>query len=204
MATPKSPFYIVENFLSPKMCEQIVIDMDYYIPDTDPDGRPIQMEKHHEPSEQIIFDKFNSLIPTLEKYYDFEHRGTEMMRFQFYPQGAESTPLCDNSSWIRKQWARTKDRDFSVILFLSDYQDDVPFDNDFEVYGGKYEFAQHGFGFNPQRGTLIVYPSGPHFINAVADIVAGDLFMVKFHLAAQIPYFHNPNNFPGDYTTWFR
>ena len=203
MATQKSPFYIVENFISPKLCEQIVIDMDYYVPDTNPDGKAIKMEKHHERCEKIIFDKFQPLIRNLESHYNFKHRGTEMMKFQFLAQGTTTEPQCDNSAWVRKKWARCKDRDFSVILFLSDYQDTIPFDNDFEVYGGKYEFAQHGFGFNPQRGTLIVYPSGPHFINAVAPIIAGDLFMVKFFLAADVPYFHNPENFPGTYQTWF-
>ena len=203
MAISKSPFYVIRDFLSPKQCEIIVDDLGYYSPDFDKEGNPIKMMRHHQESEKLIYEKFKPLIPTLEKYYNFEHRGTEFITFEFYPEGHIPEPHCENSKWINKKWVRTKDRDFSIILFLSDYQDNIPFDSDYEVYGGKLEFPQHKFGFNPERGTLIIFPSGPHFINAIAEINAGDLFLAKFHLAAKTPYLYQPSEFPGDYRTWF-
>jgi hypothetical protein len=203
MAVPNSPFYIVQNFISPKQCEMIVDNLGYYSPDVDKEGNPIKMMRHHEESEKIVYEKFAPLIPTLEKYYDFEHRGTESMTFEFHAEGVVPEAIADNSKWVKKKWTRTRDRDFSAVLFLSDYQEQLPFDSDYEVYGGKLEFLQHKFGFNPERGTLVVYPSSPHFINAISEIVAGDLFMARFYMAAQVPYQYLPENFPGNYLNWF-
>lgn len=203
MAVPKSPFYVVQNFISPKQCEMIVDSLGFFIPDEDKEGNPIKMRRNHEKSEKVIYDKFKPLIPTLEKYYDFKHKGTEHMTFEFIDAGVEPEAVCDNSKWINKKWAKTKDRDFSALLFLSDYQSNIPFDSDYEVYGGKFEFLQHGFGFQPERGTLIIYPSGPHFINAIADVHAGSLFLAKFYLAATLPYLYQPDEFPGNYLSWF-
>jgi hypothetical protein len=203
MATPKSPFYVIQNFLTPKQCEMIVDNLGYYSPDLDKDGNPIKMMRTHEDSEKIIYDKFKQLIPILEAYYKFKHRGTEPVTFEFHAEGITPEAICDNSKWVNKKWVRTKDRDFSAVLFLSDYQDNLPFDSDYEVYGGKLEFLQHKFGFNPQRGTLIIYPSSPHFINAFSEISAGDLFIARFYIAAQEPYLYQPQEFPGNYLSWF-
>ncbi len=203
MTTPKSPFYVVQNFLTPKWCEKIVDNLGYYSSDIDQEGIPIKMIRNHEESEKIIYHKFKPLIPELEKYFDFYHRGTELMTFEFITEGVTPEAICDNSKWTNKKWTKTKDRDFSVVLFLSDYQENLPFDSDYEVYGGKLEFLQHKFGFNPERGTLIVYPSGPHFINAISEIGAGDLFLARFYLAGQMPFLYQPERFPGNYLSWF-
>ena len=204
MATPKSPFYIIQDFISPKHCEQIVDNLGFYTPDVDQKGKPIKMMRHHEPSELLIYEQVKPLIPEIEEYYEIKHRATESVSFEFYAEGTTPKPVCENSIWINKKWTRTVDRDISAVLFLSDYQENVPFDSDYEVYGGKLEFPQHGFGFNPERGTLIIYPSTPHFINAVSDIMFGDLFVAKFHLSAFMPYLYDPEKFPGDYRTWFK
>jgi len=203
MAVAKSPFYVVRNFISPKQTERIVDNLGYYSPDLNVEGKPIKMMRHHEDSEEIVYDKFKSLIPKLENYYQFDHRGTEHIMFEYLAEGVKSEAECDSSKWIKKKWVRTKDRDFSAVLFLSNYQDKTPFDSDYEVFGGKLEFLQHNFGFNPERGTLIVYPSSPHFINAFSEILVGDLFIAKFYMAAQSPYLYQPVFFPGDYKSWF-
>ena len=204
MAVAKSPFFVVQDFLSAKHCEMVVDSLGFFSADTTTDGDPIKMVRHHDDSEELIFNHLEPLVPTLEQYYEFGYRGTERMVFEFFAEGTVSEPLCENSNYVKKKWARTKNRDISGILFLSDYQDKTPFDSEYEVYGGKLEFPQHGFGFNPVRGTLILYPSGPHFINANAAIIAGDLHQVRFHLAANAPYLYNPAMFPGDYRYWFK
>lgn len=203
MARTKCPFYVVENFLSAKACEQIVDGLGFYAPDEDADGDPIKMSRHHDKGEEIVYQQLLPLIPTLQEYYQFVHGGTERINFEFLAQDTFSEPKGENSKYINGKWARVYNRDFTCVLFLSDYQDNVPFDNDFEVYGGKLEFPQHKFGFNPQRGTLIVFPSGPHFINATAPIIQGDLFQARIHLCATEPYLYNPEDFQGNYTNWF-
>ena len=200
----KSPFLVVQNFLSPLLCEEVVDDLHFLYPDTDLEGVPVKTAKGHERSEEAVFHKFTPHIPNLELHYNVEYRGTEPMLFEWYAQGCKGEkPHCENSNYESRKWVKIRDRDLTCVVFLCDYQEKTPFDSDFEVYGGKLEFAQHRFGFNPQRGTLIVFPSGPHFINNTTPILAGDLYQVRFHVATTQQYKHNPVAWPGDYTTWF-
>lgn len=203
MATPKSPFMVFQEFLSPKICESIIGDLGFYTPDLNPEGDPLMMMRAHDKSEHSIYSRFQTLIPSIENHYGFKHRGTESIMFEYYSEGVAPVPHCENGEWIKKKWVRTRDRDFTCILFFNTFQDQIPYDNDYEVYGGKVEFPQHGFGFNPERGTMIVYPSGPHFINATNDIIEGELIMARFHLAASMPYLYDPSKFPGDFRSWF-
>lgn len=205
MTQHKSPFWIYPNLISPKICEQIVDKMDLFTPDVDQDGYPLPVIRHDDRSEEQIFDHLEPLLPNILEYYQSaDYTGTERVTFEFYGEGTQGKPHCENSSYINRIWSRTTNRDFSCVLFLSNYNNEPPFDDEYEVYGGKLEFPQHNFGFNPTRGTLIVFPSGPHFINAVSPVIAGELFLARFHISTALPYNYNPNNFPGDYRAWFR
>lgn len=204
MAVAKSPFKIYRNFLSAKVCEQFCNLVGFTDPDYTPEGNPLKMIKHNPIFEEIVFARLQSVIPELEQYYGIEYKGTEEIIIEWFSEGVQGNPICENSHYLRKKWVRTLSRDLSAILFMSDYQDETPFDSDYEVYGGKLEFPQHGFGFNPERGTLIVYPSVPHFINATAMINAGELYQARIEMSATRPFLYNPESFPGDYRTWFR
>ena len=197
MAVAKSPFYIIRNFLSPKQCDVIIDKLRFYEPDVDTEGNPLKMIRHEDESETLIFSRFEPLIPQLEEYYDYSHLGTEKISFEYYPQGCETEPLCENSNWVNKKWIRTKNRDISCILFLSQYNKNPDFETDFEIYGGLLGFHSFNFSFHPERGTLIVYPSGPHFINSTSPIKMGDLFQARFHLQGKLPYIYQPDKFPG-------
>lgn len=126
------------------------------------------------------------------------------MNFEWFPEESKGDFICENSEYLRHKWLRTRQRDLTGIIFLSDYQESLPFEQDYEVYGGKLEFVQHHFSFQPKRGTLIIFPSDPHFINITSKIIAGDLFQVRFHIAATQSYLYNPTVFPGDYSSWFK
>lgn len=208
MAIPKSPFYIVRDFLSPVQCERIVYSLGFYAPDIDPSGKPLKMMRHDEESEELIFNKFKPLIPHLQKYYSgYSHQGTEGISFEYYPEQCETEPLCENSNWVKKKWVRTKPRDLSCILFLSDYNADTGFDSDYEVYGGTLNFHNFDFKFHPSRGMLIVYPSGPHFINSTSRINYGSLFQARWHLAGDLPFLYQPTDYPGGdnpISNWFK
>lgn len=200
---PKSPFIIRQEFLSPLMCEEIIDLIDVTVPDVDKDNRPVPSFRHNDNSEKIILSRLKQLFPTIEKHYGVEYRGTEKMLFEWYPQGSQDKLTCDSSDFINNKWVRTRDRDITAILFLCDYSESPSFDDSYEVYGGKLEFPNHNFGFNPERGTLIIYPSTPHFINANAPILVGDLFQVRIHMATQTPFLYQPNDFPGNFLSWF-
>ncbi len=200
---PKSPFFVVQDFISPMMCEDIVDSLEFNVPDVDKDDHPIPTIKTSEIAEQVIYERFLQLIPQLEKYYNVSYKGMERVQFEWFPQGSEGEAHAENSNFLRGKWLRTKQRDLTAVLFLSDYQEHDQFEQEFEVYGGKLEFPQHKFGFNPQRGTLVVFPSDPHFINITSGVFIGDLFQARIQLAAQTPYIYQPRDFPGNYTMWF-
>ena len=200
---PKSPFVIYQEFLSPLMCEETIDLMDVTAPDTDKDGKPLSSFRHNNTAEKFIFDRLQKTFNTIQKHYNVEYRGTEKMWFEWYPQGSKGKLMCDNSEYIHRQWVRTKDRDLTAIVFLSDYSKSAAFDSLYEVYGGKLEFPTHNFGFNPERGTLVIFPSTPHFINAVAPVNIGDLFQVRIHMATKTPFLYQPTDFPGNFMSWF-
>jgi hypothetical protein len=200
----KSPFYVVEEFVSPLACEELIDLCNFTVPDTNKDGYEVKTSKTSEAAEMLIYERLQMLMPELQGHYGFKYRGTERVSFEWFPEGSQGQFQSENSEFVRGKWLRTRARDFSAILFLSDYQEQTPFEQEFEVYGGKLEFVQHKFGFNPKRGTLIVFPSDPHFINITTPVFAGDLYQARIHFAAQAPYLYNPAGFPGNYTMWFK
>lgn len=202
----KSPFYIVPEFVSPLLAEDIVDILDFNVPDETKDGKPVKTVKTSERAEALIYERLLLLLPELQAHYQLLYKGTERVQFEWTTAGTKVTQddfVCENSELLRGKWLRTRQRDLTAILFLSEYQDKPAFDQEFEVYGGKLEFPQHQFGFNPQRGTLVVFPSDPRFINITSQVMIGDLYQARIQMAAQSPYIYNPQMFPGNYTTWF-
>lgn len=138
------------------------------------------------------------------EHYGIEYKGTEPIKFEWYPPGASKPLHAENSEFIKEKWLRVRACDLTAVLFLSDYQNSPAFDQEYEVYGGKLEFPQHQFGFNPNRGTLVVFPSAPHFINQSTTVLAGDLYQARINIVAKAPYLYDPTKFPGNYTVWFK
>ena len=200
---PKSPFFVVQDFVSPQTCEDIVDTIYVVDPDVDKDGHVVPTTRTNDEVEQLIFERLSQLIPSLEQYYDIEYKGTERIRFECFPAGSVGEHHAENSNFVRGKWLRTKQRDLTAVLFLCDYQDTPNIELEFEVYGGKLEFPQHKFSFNPTRGTLVVFPSDPHFINITTPVIVGDLYQARIQIAAKNMYIYNPQAFPGNYTMWF-
>ena len=199
----KSPFYIVEEFVSPMMCEEIIDRANFTVPNTDKEGHDVKTVTTSDSAEEIIYERLMLLMPELSAHYKLIYKGTERMSFEWFPEGSKGEFQSENSQFLRHKWLRTKARDVTCVLFLSDYSESPNFDDGYEVYGGKLEFVQHRFGFNPKRGTLIAFPSDPHFINITTPIAIGDLYQVRIQLAAKTPFIYQPQDFPGNFTTWF-
>lgn len=206
----KSPFFVVEDFLSPKVSDQIVDALNIQDPDTDVDGNPIKSVRFSHHCESIVFNRLEDVRELVEQHYNFSWKGTEEMSFEFFPEDCRDglEPQCSNSVYGSiggsRKWVRNKNRDFTGVIFLSDYNDGrESFDDSYEVFGGKLQFPQHKFSFNPKRGTLVIFPAGPHFIHSVSRIQAGDLFMVKFHITATKPWMYDHKLFPGTFKDWF-
>lgn len=202
----KSPFMVFQEFVSPLLSETIIDLLDVTVPDTDIEGNPIRMRMQHDSAQELIFERLLPIIPQIEQHYNVKYKGTEQpMVFEWCDEGCDSThPMCENSHYVKGKWLRTKHRDLTGVLFLSEFRDTVPFDDDYEVYGGKLEFPQHGFGFNPQRGTLVIYPSDPHFINVTTSVEAGELFQVRLNISTEEVLIYNPAEFPGEFSSWLQ
>ncbi len=190
--------------MSPKVCEYLCDKVGFTDPDYDEKTKvALKMTKFDQEVQNAVYDRFEKKIPEIELYYGCKHKGTEQMMVEWFAETSVGESQSENSRYLNKKWIRTRNRDLTGILFLSQYHDGADFDSDYEVYGGKLEFFQHKFGFNPERGTLIMFPSVPHFINATAQIQAGELYQVRFHMITQEPYMYDPSKFPGDYRSWF-
>lgn len=205
----KSPFLIIKELLSPLQCEDMILRLKHTSPNTDQRGNPTVTYKGNRLSEIRIENTFKDVIPELENYYSFNFKTLTSMLFEWYPTGFTGLPAsCEAYSMINKRgksaiWQKIKDYDFTVVIFLNSYNDDQFFDERFEVRGGKLGFPTHDFGFNPERGSAIVFPCRPNFVNAVGPIEVGNLNMVKFHIITKGEYEYNMNDFPGGYKEWF-
>lgn len=196
---------VFQEFISPLHAELIIDHLNVTVTDTDQEGNPVPMRRKSDFAQEMIFEKLQPLIPQIENHYNIEYKGTEVMVFEWHDEGClQGAPICENSHYTKGKWMRTRNRDISGILFLSEHREQPPFDEEFEVFGGKLQFPNHQFSFNPQRGTLILYPSGPHFINVTSTVHAGSLFQVRINIAAEGMFMYDPKNFPGDYTVWLQ
>lgn len=206
----KSPFIVIEEFISPKLCEDIVDKLWVEQPDVDKDGDPIKMERFNEALQSSLYHKISQLVPTIEETYDVKYRGSDKLVFQYYPEfskRAAEAPGCENSKYVRKKWVKVKDVDLTAVIWLKSYNNQIPLDPSTEVYGGKLEFPAYNFSLLPQRGMLVLYPAGPHFITAISPVLVGDLYQIKLNIAVQPKqggiWLYDPSQFPGTWNQWF-
>ena len=202
--THKSPFYIIEEFISPLMCEDIIDRMNNTYPNMDDAGNPLLTIKSNRLTEIRILPLILDIVPDLEQYYGFTYAGTLPFDLEWYPENfRNSAAHCENSNLIKGKWYRTNEKDFVGVIFLNDSRDTPPFDPYFEVVGGKLAFPTHNFSFIPKRGQLVLFPGEQHFVNATQDVLYGDLHQIKFYISAENDYVYDPRQFPGTYKQWF-
>lgn len=201
----KSPFVVVQNFLSPLFCEDIITRLNHTYPNRDIDNKIIKTVKTNRLSDIRILNELEQILPDLEEYYNFKREGILPFDYEWYVAGCkEEQPRCENSAYGNNGWIRINDYDFTGIIFLNDYQEKIPFDSDYEVFGGKLEFPNHQFSFNPSRGTLIFFPGNQHFINHTSLIKFGELNQIRFHVVAEnTPWQYDKTQFGGTYLDWF-
>jgi hypothetical protein len=198
----RSPFFIIHEACSPMQCEQIADSAEFIQLDTDRSGKPTMTVKHTELAHALLTQALHEHQEAIEAHYQAGIQHLEPTRVQWADGTVTPVPVCDNSTRIKDKWLRVHNRDLTALLFLSDYNDKPPFDTEFEVYGGKIEFPSHGFGFNPVRGTMIIYPSDPHFTHVFSPIGMGELFISKTFIQLDPPLLYSPKNFPGTWRQW--
>lgn len=207
-----SPFLVVEHFISPAICEQLISELGIRVPSIGEDGKPLKSERVLSTADhiQLLKGRVQERVPAIEAQYDAKVTGMEAPLFQQYfenPTRPCEIHGCENAKFLRKKWVKVKDIDLVGYLWLKDYNNGVPLDPAFEVYGGKLEFPAYNFSLVPQRGTLVLFPAGPHFITAVSPILVGSLEQIKITVKLKTVddgiWLYQPQNFPGSYTDWF-
>lgn len=201
----KSPFLVIEDFLSPLTCESIVDTLGFGFPDIDAEGKPRKAMTFNRLIEMRLSDDLSDIIELTEQYYTTKIKGIHPLEFEWYPEGCPtSPPKCENSIILGGNWVRANNKDFVGVIFLNDYQETTPFDPDFEVRGGKLQFPTHGFGFNPKRGMLVIFPGNEYFVYGTSGVQVGNLHQIKMYMTSEKPFVYDPNDFPGNYEVWFR
>lgn len=198
----RSPFFIIHEAISPLQCEQIADSAEFLYLDVNKAGQPIMTIKHTELAHGIVSQALHHHKDEIEEHYKAAITDLEPTRVQWSDDTVSPTVICDNSVRIKDKWLRVHNRDLTALVFLSDYNDKVPFDTEFEVYGGKIEFPSHNFGFNPVRGTMVIYPCDPHFAHVFSKISMGELFISKTFIQLNPPLIYSPKNFPGTWQQW--
>lgn len=205
MTQSKSPFYVIQGLVPEQRC----IELAQFLrvePTLDQDGTPTPMGRHHNATGQELFGLLKPHLEGIAEHFGIKYRGTEEFIFQQFPvtngQPAEQ-PRCENAVYKRKRWIRINDRDLTGIIWLKDYADAPPFDMTKHVYGGKLEFPVYNFGFQPQIGTCVIFPSSERFISLTSSIQVGELQLAKFHIAGEGVWIYDPETFPGDFREWF-
>lgn len=203
----KSPFLIYREFLSPLQCEEIIIGNNNLYPNYDKEGNIQPLYFGNKLSEVRIMPQVVDLVvPDIESHFNVDVKGVKPFTMEWYSSGYEGsgTPRCENSMHTSNGWRRVNDNDFAGIIFLNDYQDTTPFDPYFEVFGGQLEFPTHRFSFNPQRGTLIIFPGASNFINYTAPVKSGELTQIRFHVATHELFVYDMKEFQGTHEQWFK
>lgn len=202
--TSKSPFIVIDKFLSPLECEAAVERSFFSFPNRDDKNQPIKSVTRNITTEELILDRMDDVLDFMEDYYGYEHGGILPIEVEHYPEGAKSEGTrCENSLYNGK-WLRVNDQDFTAILFLKDDNTSTNFDDYYEVYGARLQFPNYNFSFHPQRGQLIIFPSNQHFLNATIPPSIGDLYQLRMQFVGMKPYAFDPKMFPGNHTTWFK
>jgi len=200
----KSPFILVEDFLSLEQCEDIVLSMKHSIPDRNRENYPIKTFKTNALAEIRIMPEFDDFLDRAEPYYGFKTQAISPFMFEWYAEGFQGdSPKADNGIYTNGKWVKSGNVDFAVIIFLSTAKDTSISDTLMECFGGKLEFLNHNLTIKPKAGTMLMFPANSHFLNTFTEVGLGNLNCIRIHLAATTPYEYKMENFPGDYRTWF-
>ena len=206
-----SPFHVVEGFISPANCEKIIADLGIAVPSMD-GMKPLKQVRIIDDPHllNLIEDSFFENVGDIQARYRGLSHGVVAPTFNQYfenPKDPCEVHGCESSKYLRKKWVKTKDVDLVAYIWLKDFNNGVPLDPRFETYGGKLEFPAYDFSLVPQRGTMVMFPAGPHFITAISPVLVGTYehikFSVKLTQADDGLWLYQPDQFPGTYQEWF-
>lgn len=208
----RSPFFVIDDAISPAKCDIIKDQLGIKVPSLDERGFPLKYERLVKDPELVSYltAPLTDVVGALEERFGGRIEDLETPLFQQYfecPSRPAEVHGCENSRYLRKKWTRVKNVDLVGYLWLKDYNTGVPLDPRYEVYGGKLEFPAYNCSLLPARGTMVLFPAGPHFITATSPILVGSLEVIKVTIKVHTPdgsdWVYDPHQFPGTFTEWF-
>jgi hypothetical protein len=200
----KSPFILVENFITYEQCEEIILSMKHTLPNRDLKNVPIKTYKTNQLAEIRLMPAIDDFLDRAEPYYGFETFNISPFNFEWMTEGYKAEqPKPDNGTFFDGKWTKSKDIDFSILIFLSSVEESSITDTLMESFGGRLEFFNHNLTITPKAGTMVMFPSNEYFLNTFTDVMLGNLNCIRIYVTSKVPYVYNPENFPGDLRTWF-
>lgn len=201
----KSPFLIIKNFMSPMECETLLASVDTSIPNYDINDKSLKTIIKMPIFRSRTWQRLQNYFDDIEDYYNVEIDAIAPVDVEWYPENCiDSGQRCENSIYNGKKWTIYNDHDFTVVVFLKDYNNNSDFDEDFECYGGKLHMLNHDFSFTPIRGTAVIFPSNQYFINATESPKYGDAFQLRTHIVCTERFKYDRNRYQGSHGVWFR
>ena len=73
----------------------------------------------------------------------------------------------DNFDQANAIWTRFIDRDYSVLIYLSD-----------KFEGGNITFNRFGFSYHPKKGDMLLFPSDNRYLHTAEPVISGDRYVV--------------------------
>jgi predicted 2-oxoglutarate/Fe(II)-dependent dioxygenase YbiX len=100
-----------------------------------------------------------------------------------YSVGGRYLPHADNEHWdpATKQWARSMERDYSLLLYLNDGYE-----------GGALYFPNFKWAIQPKRGMLVSFPSDHRYLHGAAPLISGTRIAVASWAKAKTPQLFDP------------
>lgn len=203
----KSPFFIIEEFISPLQCEKLVSSLALKKPSRLENGDPIAYERYlpNDSESTRILESLADHQEVINSYYATSVASYSIKFQQFWENTKAPAQEISLPGWkySRKKWTKVANVDFVGIVWLKDYNDSVPLDPRYETYGGKLEFPSFDFSFVPTRGTMTIFPATPNFAYAISHVLFGSMEQLVVGVSANKEFVYKSDNFPGSYREWF-
>lgn len=203
---PKSPFLVIEDFINPDDCDGVIAEFPFGAPTRNEHTNAFEKTELMSPFvTSLIEDQLVLQGPIINSYFNVELDDLRSVTCERYPSGWK-TPVAAPEGHAKglNGWIKTADVDLFGVVFLTQaFSHAETFDPNFNVMGGNFEFPNFQFGFKPEPGTLVVYPSAPNFASAITAVKLGELYMLRIRMSTRVPYTYQPHMFPGKFTDWF-
>lgn len=193
----KNPFIVLDNALSPYICESVINDLIISEDIDETKNQTTQRPILDETLIQFITKTVTPYYPKITEVFGAVPNKIENILFTYMSGSSNETKFKSNNSvFMNNQWVRNEYNDFTITLLLTSYYNPKePIDREFESLGGQLQFPQHNISIYPDRGGVIIHPSDNHFIKNNCSIAQGTCVMIDVLVSCKDMYLYNPIEF---------